>query len=109
MKKFLLIILLLLVAVIACRLVSRELFFRMVSQSMEPAVHPGNHILIDKNAYKHQEPQRGDMVIYILPENENRKFVHRLVGLPNETMEIKNGKIFINGSSLNEGVFAKIY
>jgi signal peptidase I len=76
---------------------------------MEPTLLQGDLILADKAIYKKSEPKRGDIIVFIYPEDTKKMFVKRLVGLPGETIEIKNGSILINGTILTEPFFANKY
>lgn len=83
--------------------------FKIPTKTMEPTLLQGDLILADKAIYKKSEPRRGDLVIFIYPEDTKKMFVKRLVGLPGETVEIRNGSILINGEVLTEPFFAKKY
>ena len=79
----------------------------IVAESMKPTLVTGDRILIDRIAYKNSLPKRGDVIAFH-PIEELRKqgyeapFVKRVIGLPGETIEIKNGLIYINNKSINE-------
>lgn len=66
----------------------------MSSTSMEPAITKNSKVVVQKSFY---QLQRGDLIIYKHPE-KHALVVHRLIGLPGETLEIKEGKVYINGS-----------
>lgn len=83
--------------------------FKIASRSMEPTILKGDLILVDKTIYKKSVPKRGDLIIFIYPEDIKKMFVMRLVGLPGETIEIKNGSIFINRTVFNEPPFINKY
>ena len=83
--------------------------FKIPSKTMEPTLLQGDMILVNKVIYKKSEPKRGDLIVFIYPENTKKIFVKRLVGLPGETIEIKNGSILINGIVLSEPLFANKY
>lgn len=83
--------------------------FKIPTKTMEPTLLQDDLILADKAIYKKSEPKRGDLIIFIYPEDTKKMFVKRLVGLPGETIEIKNGSILINGMVLTEPSFANKY
>jgi signal peptidase I len=83
--------------------------FRIPTGTMKPTLMEGDLILADKAIYKKSEPKRGDVIVFIYPEDTKKMFVKRLVGLPGETIEIKNGGVLINGTFLNEPPFSNKY
>ncbi len=76
--------------------------YRIPATSMMPTLAVGDRIFVDKRAYEHSAPERGDLAVFVYPEDESREFVKRIVGLPGETIEIKDGKVLINGAVLPE-------
>ncbi len=70
--------------------------------SMEPNFHNGDYILTNKIIYKMINPQRGDIVIVKSPMNKDIDYIKRVIGLPGETLEIKNQHYYINGKELDE-------
>jgi len=59
--------------------------------------YPGDRILVNKYAYNHRDPDRWDVVVFKFPGNGEMNYIKRLVGLPNETLRIYQGDIFIRG------------
>jgi len=93
--------------------------FKIPTGSMRMTLIEGDRILVNKFIYgakipftenlrlpKLREPQRGDVIVFISPEDKKRDFIKRLVGLPGETVEIKERRIYINGKPLLDGLFA---
>lgn len=74
--------------------------FRIEGQSMEPNFHDGQYLLVSKVDYMLGVPQRGDVVVFIAPTNQEKDFIKRVIGLPGETVEIHEGRILINGKAL---------
>lgn len=70
--------------------------------SMEPNFHDGEYLLIDKISYRFNQPQRGDVAVFISPEDAKLHFIKRVIGLPGETIEITQNRIFINNRPLQE-------
>ncbi len=64
---------------------------------MEPSLINGDLMLIDRISYKFHFPQRGDIIALNFPGENNRKYVKRIIGLPNESLKIESGQIFVNG------------
>jgi len=83
--------------------------FALPSESMLPTIEKDDKILVDKQIYRHIDPQRGDVVVFIYPGGKSKKFAKRIVGLPNESLEIKYGNIVINGVRLNQKPFNDFY
>ena len=71
--------------------------------SMEPNFYTGEYILINRSQYLFDEPRRGEAVVLKFPgDPEHTKYIKRIIGLPGERVDIKNGVVFINSQELNE-------
>lgn len=68
------------------------------SESMENIIEPGDRLFGFRLAYAFDEPERFDIVIFRYPVDETQNFIKRVIGLPGETVEIRKGSIYINGS-----------
>lgn len=66
--------------------------------SMEPNFHNGEYLIIDELTYQFREPQRGDVIVFRFPINPREFFIKRIVGLPRETIAIKDGLVKIKNS-----------
>ena len=79
-----------------------------VDASMAPTLDDGDRILVDRVRYKIFKPKRNDVIVFCQDSDPDRKDafynVKRIVGLPGETVQIKNGGIFINGEEMTEAV-----
>ena len=75
--------------------------FRIEGQSMEPNLHDGEYVLIDKISYHLHSPERGDVVVFVPPNNE-RDFIKRVIGIPGDTVEVRDGRVWVNGKALDE-------
>lgn len=71
---------------------------RIPSASMEPTIMTGDHIFGNRLAYKTKDPERFDIVIFRYPDDESRLFIKRVIGLPGDTIDIRDGDVYINGS-----------
>jgi signal peptidase I len=80
--------------------------FRIQGASMEPTLHDGQFLLVNKMLYHSLgEPERGDIVVFKAWEQgagEERDFIKRVIGLPHDTIEIRDSKVFVNNQVLNE-------
>lgn len=77
-------------------------------QSMVPNFQSGEYVLTDKVSYKIGEPQRGDVIVFHAPASANCPkgtgcdFIKRVLGLPGETVEVKENHIHVNGQVIEE-------
>ena len=66
------------------------------SGSMIPTMGIGDRLIVNKLSFYYKAPVRGDIIVFESPTGDGREFVKRLVGLPNETIEVNRGIIYIN-------------
>jgi len=76
--------------------------FKIPTGSMRPTFMQGDSILVNKFIYKIKKPERGDVIVFKYPEDKRKPFVFRIVGMPEESLQIKLGKIYINGALLEK-------
>ena len=76
--------------------------YTVVMSSMEPNFQEGECIMVNKVCYRSSGPQRGEVIIFAPPFNSQYPFIKRVIGLPGETVEIKDEKVFIDGIPLEE-------
>ena len=69
------------------------------SASMKNTIMEGDRLFGIKIAYLFSDPERGDIVTFPFPDNEEELYVKRIIGLPGETIEIIDGKVYINDST----------
>jgi len=69
--------------------------------SMEPNLHEGQRIIISKIVYWFHEPDRGDIIVFPNPNNPDEDYIKRIIGLPGETIEIKDGVVHIHQADGN--------
>lgn len=68
--------------------------------SMESTLSNGDQLIVEKLSYYFHDPERFDVIVF--PYDNNVNYIKRIIGLPGETVQIMDGKIFINGEILNE-------
>jgi signal peptidase I len=81
------------------------------SGSMEPTLQVNDHLLIDKLSYDFSSPKRGDIVVFnptatLQAENFHDAFIKRVIGLPGETIQVKNGRVYVNDAPIKENYIA---
>jgi len=69
--------------------------FVIQGASMEPNFHEADYLIIDELSYRFRAPERGEVVVFKYPYDTSKRFIKRIIGLPGETVEIKNGKLII--------------
>lgn len=75
--------------------------FKIDGQSMEPNLHDGEYVIVDKVSYALGAPQRGDVIVFYR-EGDPKDYIKRVIGLPGEIVEGTNGVVFVNGLPLDE-------
>lgn len=76
--------------------------------SMEPTIMTGDRIFGNRLAYKKDDPKRGEIIIFKFPDDEKQLFIKRIIGMPGETVSMKDGKVYINDEVLDEPYLATI-
>jgi signal peptidase I len=103
--------------------------FRVEGRSMEPTLHSGQYLLVNKAIYWNidvdllkrlfpfirwpenphsraiylfQPPQRGDIIVFRYPRDPSRDFIKRVIAVPGEVVEVRQGRVFVNGTPLEE-------
>ncbi len=98
-----------LLAVVTIFLVRYFLFkpFYVRGASMEPNFFDKEYLIIDELTYHFQTPQRGDIVVLRSPLNKSEYFLKRVIGLPGETIKIRDGRVLIFNEANPEGLVLK--
>jgi signal peptidase I len=74
----------------------------IIGISMEPSFHSGQRILISKVTYQIREPERGDVIVFSPVNGEDKDLIKRIIALPNDTVEVKDNAVYVNGKRLEE-------
>ncbi|MFH0918029.1 MAG: signal peptidase I [Candidatus Omnitrophota bacterium] len=95
--------------------------FKIPTGSMRMTLIEGDLILVNKFIYGAKVPftnlrlpvlrmpKRGDVIVFIYPEDKSKDFIKRLVGLPGDVIEIKGGSIYVNDKPAPEAIFNQVY
>jgi len=75
---------------------------QVYGQSMEPTLHSDQRLVVEKVSYRFHGPRRGDIVVLKSPQQSSELLIKRIIGLPGETVEIRRGRVYINGQELDE-------
>ena len=76
--------------------------FFIPSESMAPTLTEGDRIIVSKIHYRLGSPKRGEIVVFKYPVNPEKDFIKRVIGLPGETLEIRESKLYINGEFVEQ-------
>ena len=111
--------------------------FKVEGKSMEPSLHNGQYLVINKAAYWHLdrdllsyvvpgaqaasdstrrsdsawvfgEPSRGDIIVFRFPRDPSRDFIKRVIAVPGDTVEIRQGRVFVNGQFVDEAYINEV-
>ncbi|MBQ8184879.1 MAG: signal peptidase I [Lachnospiraceae bacterium] len=70
--------------------------------SMRNTLEDGDNLIVDKISYRFSQPKRFDIIVFPFEHAESTYYIKRIIGLPGETVQITDGKIYINGEVLEE-------
>ncbi len=75
---------------------------RVESISMLPTLQPGTFVIVNKLAYFGGEVERGDVVVFNLPQDSQQRYIKRVIGLPGEEVRVSGGNVYVDGNRLAE-------
>ncbi len=76
--------------------------YEVLMTSMEPNFYEGDRVVVNKVIYWFGEPERGDVIIFEEPNGSQEDFIKRVIGVPGDTVEVKNRAVYVNGTKLDE-------
>jgi len=99
-KELITFIVLALIIVVPIRLYIAQPFI-VNGSSMSPTFETGQYLIVDQISYRFDEPERGDVIIFRFPNDPSKFFIKRIIGLPNETVELIGENVFITTRNEN--------
>ncbi len=76
----------------------------MVSgNSMYPSLHNRERLVVDKLSYFFTDPVKGEIVVFRFPKDQSRDFIKRVIAVAGDTIEMRRGKVLVNGNVIEEG------
>lgn len=75
---------------------------RVDGVSMQPTFHGGDYTLVNKLSYRWGGLKRGDVIVFQAPDNPKADYIKRVIALPGEMVEVRGGKVWVNGAPLEE-------
>jgi len=76
--------------------------FIIIGSSMQPNFQDGERLVINKLVYRLREPARGEVIVFLPPNGQQPDYIKRIIGLPGETVEVKDGVVYIDDHPLDE-------
>jgi signal peptidase I len=76
--------------------------FVVRGSSMEPTFNNNDYLIVDELSYRLRNPERGEVIVFRSPVAPNTYYIKRIIGLPSETVEIKDNKVYIYSPSLKK-------
>lgn len=78
---------------------------KIKGHSMDPNFEDGEYILTDKVSYRLGSPERGDVIVFKAPPTDQEEFIKRIIGLPGDTIMVKNQHVYVNGKLIDETAY----
>jgi signal peptidase I len=75
---------------------------RVDGRSMEPNFHDGDYVIVNRLAFQFGELQRGDVIVFPYPLNQDEDYIKRIIALPGDRVAIRDGRVILNGAILDE-------
>lgn len=75
---------------------------RVDGLSMEPSLHDGAYVLVNKLSYRFEQPAYGDVIVFYYPRDPEQEYIKRVIGLPGDQVDVVEGKVYVNDRLLEE-------
>jgi signal peptidase I len=75
---------------------------RVDGYSMEPTLHSGEFVIVNKLAYRLGTPKLGDVIVFHFPRDIEQEYIKRVIGLPGDNVTISGGRVMVNNQALEE-------
>ena len=75
--------------------------------SMEATLHDGDNLIVDKISYRFRDPERFEIIVFPYQYAEDTFYIKRIIGMPGDTVQIKDGYVYINDELLEEDIYGK--
>ncbi len=79
---------------------------RVDGYSMEPTLHSGEFVIVNKLAYKIGAPNYGDVIVFQYPRDPEQEYIKRVIGLPGDQVRITSGQVYVNDQPMDEPYIA---
>ena len=76
---------------------------RVSGSSMETTLSDGDNLIVDKISYRFRDPRRYEIIVFPYKYEKDTYYIKRIIGMPGETVQVKDGSVYINGERLDEG------
>jgi signal peptidase I len=79
---------------------------RVDGSSMEPSLHTGEFVIVNRLAYKFNPPTQGDVIVFHFPRDPDQEYIKRTIGLPGEEVKVMDGRVYVDEQPLDEPYIA---
>ena len=81
---------------------------RVESISMEPNLHEGQFVVVNRLAYRWANPEHGDIIVFHFPNNPKKRYIKRIIGIGGDLVSANSGQVYVNGIPLDEPYLASV-
>ncbi len=78
---------------------------RVSGSSMETTLSDGDNLIVDKISYRFRDPKRYDIIVFPFQYEDDTYYIKRIIGMPGETVQVKDGYVYINGERLDSDIY----